>query len=190
VDDELRMGVEHSPAHVLKKSEPLINGQVVGIAIRVNGLPLDVLHGEVGLAFISKPAIEQAGDVGMLEPCQDLPFRTKPLQDRLGIHTALNELEGHLLLELAVGPMRQKNAPHAPMPEFTLNLVRPDAAAFADGFIKVRNGIQGYAIEEAVGVPVFSKQRPHFLKEGFVLYGSTSQVRFTLFRRDLAGSIK
>jgi hypothetical protein len=38
------------------------------------GSAVDVLHDEVRIALFAEAAVEQGGDVGMLQPRQDLPL--------------------------------------------------------------------------------------------------------------------
>ena len=75
-------------------------------------VPVDVLDREVGLAFGGDAAVEQAGDVRVVEPGQDLPLGEEAPVDLVRVHPALDELEGDPLLELAVGALGEIDHAH------------------------------------------------------------------------------
>ena len=52
------------------------------IAVLVDRLTLDVLHHEVGQAVVRRAPVEQAGDVGVLEPREDLALAGGIVQAR------------------------------------------------------------------------------------------------------------
>ena len=60
-----------------KELEALAHRQVATVAVAVERLALDVLHDEVGQPVVGGAAVEQPGDVGMLEAGQDLPLAAK-----------------------------------------------------------------------------------------------------------------
>jgi hypothetical protein len=48
----------------------------------------------------------------MFQSCEDLSLAKETRNDLLGIHSALDELERHTLLELAIGSRRQPHYAH------------------------------------------------------------------------------
>jgi hypothetical protein len=54
---------------------------------------------------------------------QDLPLLVEPPHNLLSLKTALEELQRHLLLELAVSPLRQVDHRHAAAPHLPDNTV-------------------------------------------------------------------
>ncbi len=62
----------------------------------------------------------------MLEPGQDLALAEEPGQDLIGVHPPLDELEGHLLLELAVGALRPPYRSHPPAADLLQKAIPSD----------------------------------------------------------------
>ena len=54
---------------------------------------LNQLHHEVRLPCAGDPAVQHAGDVGMVHDGQRLPFRLEPGDDILGGHSGLSDLQ-------------------------------------------------------------------------------------------------
>ena len=57
-----------------KRSRRLVDGELVVVAVLVDGQPLDELHHQVGAAVLGAAAVVEAGDVGVLEAGEDLPL--------------------------------------------------------------------------------------------------------------------
>ena len=62
-----RVRVGHRGGHLQQQPEPVTERQRPLIAVHVNGLAIDVLHGEVGPALSVDAGVVQARDVRMLE---------------------------------------------------------------------------------------------------------------------------
>ena len=106
-------------------------GSARRVAVFDERLALDVLEHEVRRAVRRGPAVEQAGDVGMLERGRDLPLAPEALQRELARHAGPDELDGDLLLELVVGAAGEVDHAHAALPELGEELVGADAIADA-----------------------------------------------------------
>ena len=85
-------------AHFPKKHEPRIDCQPFLITEDGDAIACHVFHRDKRQA-ISGAAIEQTGDVRMIERCEHITFHHKPPHDAFRIHAALNDLERNLLLE-------------------------------------------------------------------------------------------
>jgi hypothetical protein len=68
-------------------------------------------------------------DVRVVERGEDLPLVAEALEDELGVHAALDELDGDALVVLVVGADGQVDRPHAAAPYFAHHAVSADAAA-------------------------------------------------------------
>jgi hypothetical protein len=87
-------------------------------------LTVDVLHHEIGLAVVGDTAIEQRGDVRVIEVGQHLPFGAEALHGARNARVPMQEFDRDAFLELLVGalvlrrpcPCRQSrsSACHAP----------------------------------------------------------------------------
>jgi hypothetical protein len=126
VDHEVSMGVLHRLADADEHREPLLDPQPARVAVVVQGHPVHVLHGEPGLALRRDPAVEQPGDVGVIQAGEDLPFGEEAAEDLVGVHAALDQLEGDPLLELPVGALGEIDDPHPAAPQLADRAIRPD----------------------------------------------------------------
>ena len=58
-------------------------------------------------------AIQQPGNIRMLQASQNLPFLTKSLPEEVGRKGQVNQFDRNFLLEMPVGAMRQVDSAHA-----------------------------------------------------------------------------
>ena len=72
-----------------------------------------VLHDQVGQAVGGRAAVEQTGDVRMVEAGENLALGAEAPHDRLGVHPAFEDLEGDALMEHVVVAHRQEHGAHA-----------------------------------------------------------------------------
>ena len=79
---------------------------------------VDVLHHDVGQAVLGSAAVEQTGDVGMLQPGQRLPFAAEAVEDQIGVHAAAHQLDRDLGLILIVVAFGEIDGAHAAAAEF------------------------------------------------------------------------
>src|SRR5690349_10228212 len=80
---------------------------------------LDEFHYQVGSAVFSGPAVEQPGDVGVLQPGQNLALPTETAKDEICIQALAHQLDGHLGEVLIVGADSEPNGSHPTSAEFT-----------------------------------------------------------------------
>ena len=112
VDDGAAMRIGDGRAHLAKELQPFGDVECLLVAIVVDRQPLDVLHDEVRQAVLGRVAVEQARDVRVIEAGEDLPLVAEAAQHGLRVHAALDELDGDLLLVLAVGAPREIDRAH------------------------------------------------------------------------------
>ncbi len=77
------MGVLDGGADPAEEIEPPVDRELMGVAVLVDGHSLDELHDQIGAAVLRAAAVVEAGDIGVLEAGQDLPFG-KEAMERLG----------------------------------------------------------------------------------------------------------
>src|SRR4029079_18429781 len=104
--------------------EPLANIQLTRVGIVIERLAFDKFHNEVGQAVFGCAAVEQPGNVWVIECSQDLAFRAKAPENEICIHAALNELDRHAHLELAIDAYSFINSAHAASSHLASNLIR------------------------------------------------------------------
>ena len=107
VDDQVLVGEVDGRADLPEELQALAHRQLPVVAVLVDRPPLDVLHDEVGAAVLGGAAVEQLGDVRMVEVGEDLALGAEAADDLVGVHAAPDELDRDPLLELLVGPLRQ-----------------------------------------------------------------------------------
>ena len=92
------MGVP-TPAQTCRKSVSRARNPAAPVAVLLQVLSLDVLHGEPGQAVFRRAAVVEARDVWVLEGGQDAPLGQEEPDDELRVHPAADDLQGDPLLE-------------------------------------------------------------------------------------------
>jgi len=113
VDDQLLMRELHGIADTAEQDEPIVNGDVAGRAVFVKGLAIDVLHDDVGHAFVDGAAVIESGNVGVIESGEDLALVAEAGPGRGFIGVEPQDFEGHVFAELIVVAVGQKHSAHA-----------------------------------------------------------------------------
>jgi hypothetical protein len=85
----------------------------VAFTILIDGLAFDVLHYQIWLSIGSRAAIEQTGDIGVIEAREDLSFLAEPIDNQIGFHAFANELDRHVFSKFCIGTHGQINRSHA-----------------------------------------------------------------------------
>src|SRR5208283_401434 len=67
MNDEVLMSEANGVAHSAEQLQPLADGELMCVAVLVNGHAIDELHHQVGIAFFGAAAVEQSSDVRMFE---------------------------------------------------------------------------------------------------------------------------
>ena len=93
------------------------------IAVLVDRAAGDEFHHHVRPAVRSHAAIQQLGDIGVIEMRQDLPLVLEALQDVVGIHAALDHFDGDQLAELIVVAHALVDHAHAALADLLHDLV-------------------------------------------------------------------
>ncbi len=79
VHDQVAMRVAHRIEDLQEQPDALAQSKAARIAPTINGLACDELHHEVRFAIRADAAIQQGGDIRMLQASQDLPFAQETL---------------------------------------------------------------------------------------------------------------
>jgi hypothetical protein len=127
MDDEVLMRVLDGAADLAEQLKPCGRVELPALAEVHDVLAFDVLHREVGKAVGSSAAVEQRGDVRVVEAGEHLPFMTEAADDGLRIHAALEDLDRDAFVEGFVIANAQKHLPHAAVAENAHEPVRADA---------------------------------------------------------------
>ena len=87
------MGVLHGPTGRNEKLQPLAGAQAVLVAVFSDGQALHQLHDEVRMTGRRRPSVENAGNVGVIQHGEGLPFDFEAGDDFTGVHTRLYEFQ-------------------------------------------------------------------------------------------------
>ena len=148
MDDQAAMSRFDGPPH---RHEETKTGCYVVAAFdteAVDGQAGHILHDEVGPAVLQDPTVEKPGDIRMFETGKDAPFHQKTPQQLLGFEAALDDLEGHPLVEGPVRPLGEVHDSHATATELSHDPVRTDHGSRRELAI----GLQTFEIREESGV--------------------------------------
>ncbi len=106
-----------------------------------------------------RSAVEQPGDVGMLERGEDLPLGAETTE-RLAAGEAADQLDRDLLVELPVVAHAEPNHAHPPGADLAHEPVGTDGVAgqIADRFLGL-SGVVDHALERRAGLGIMTDQR-------------------------------
>src|SRR5581483_5845656 len=102
VHDEMRVGVIDCCEHVQEQPQARLQAEPMASAVRIDRLSFHEFEDQVRLAIVES-GIEQASDVGMIEPFQHATFEPEALLRIAPEPGSAQELHRHRALESAVG---------------------------------------------------------------------------------------
>jgi hypothetical protein len=119
--------------------------EILAVAVVVEGLPLDVLHHEVGSAVVRDAPVVEPGDVRMRELSEDAPLGEEAAEQvlRVDARRGTGHLDGDALGKVGIVPFCQEDVAHAPAADPLQDSVGADR-------IRQRVGIEERALEGAL----------------------------------------
>src|SRR5688572_4685337 len=129
VDDKMLVRIGDGCADLSEQSQALVERQLTSAAVLIDRFAVDMLHHEIREAVAGGAAIEKPCDVWMVEPGENLPFMAKPLEYRVGIHSALNQLDGDAHVELRIAALGQVDGSHPATAKFADDAIDTDLAS-------------------------------------------------------------
>ena len=130
VHDLLVVRVLDGVAHLQEEAESLLDGQPVLVGELGQRPAVDMVHHEVRAARRRGARVEHLGHMRMVHEREQLDLLTEPLQHGLGIEPLLDDLDRHLLLEVA-GALGEPHGAEAARAELGEQLVVADLVALA-----------------------------------------------------------
>ena len=179
VHESAFMGVCDSLADADEEPQALLELEPRGERIRA--LALHELHDEVGLTLLRRTAIQEAGNVLVVESRQGLALAHEAPYEFLVRASFPQELHGHLALVLTIGAPRHEDLAHASAPDGTDRLVGAEAAPIRRARARRRFGILAQKATDpgcqlrVAGVELLELARPR-------LVGELGQVQETFAR--------
>ena len=97
-DGPIRLRCAYSAAEHTGRKRPdaVGNGQQMGVAVAIDGQPIDVLHDEIGSAIGAHAAVEETSNVGVVELGQDLTLGAKALSKEMSTEVSTDVLKATL----------------------------------------------------------------------------------------------
>ncbi len=96
-----------------KQAQALLERAALRGAPFVDRYAVNQLHDQIGGSVRGKAAVEQSGDVGVSQMCEHLSLGAQALDGVRVPRAGPDELEGHLLLILAIGTLGAVHRSHA-----------------------------------------------------------------------------
>lgn len=122
--DQFAVGMGNSLAHLEKEFTALPDIQCSGFAIDIERLARNILHHEKRPAIGRRAAIQQPGNIGVIEVRENLALVTETAEDIVGVHAVTNQFNGDFLRVLIVVTSGEVHGAHASAPNFPDDAVR------------------------------------------------------------------
>ena len=123
VHHQVGVGVADRGADLQEQAQPLLHRQRQLLGVLGDRLALHIVQRQVGLAVAADAGIEQAGDVGVAKPRQDLAFAGETLAQAGVAQARAQQFHRHAALVQAVGARGQPDLAHAAFAERALEFV-------------------------------------------------------------------
>ncbi len=176
VHDQVGVRVADHRAHLQHQLQAALQRQRQPLAVIGDRLAFDIGQRQVRLPLQVHARIEQLGQVGMLQPGQDLALAAEALaQAGVGV-AAAQQLQGDLALVQTVGALGQPDLAHAPLTKRTQQPVRADPGA--DPAVFGRGGPQRLR-QELVAVALVGEQALHVVGQAGILRAQAQQPLLT-----------
>ena len=127
VDHQVLVRVLHRRGQLQEDVEPRVGVEHARFGVLDQRRAVDELHHQVRPAVGRRAAVEQPGDVGMVEAGEDLPLGAEAADDGIGVHPALQHLEGDALVERVVVADGEIDRAHAALAQLADQAVGTDA---------------------------------------------------------------
>jgi hypothetical protein len=122
------VGVLDGTRHVDEQAQALLNSEAVVVAELVDRGTVDVLeHGERA-SIRGQPTVEGAGDAGVIERLQDLPFELEPAYCFFCWLQLTQDLDCHRRALGLIGRVRQVDLTHTAAADLADDLIGTDTA--------------------------------------------------------------
>src|SRR4029077_12353386 len=162
--NQIPMRKFHRVADLQKELQSLTRRQLLRNCKSSHRCADNVVHDEVGQTIVGRACIEQPPDIWVIEPGQDLAFRSEAAQVLSLVCPPIQYLDRDLFLKLTISALRQKYCAHPAAAKFTDDDIRAHALSAARRSLLPQSGgcVLG-AIFEAVGTLL--KKRLRFGQE-------------------------
>src|SRR5262249_19536799 len=169
MNNQIPMRKFNRRADLQKQLQSLTRGQPLRVCKSSNRYADNVVHDEVGQTILGRACVEQPRDIWVVEPGQDLAFRSETAQDLSRVCASIQYLDRNLFLKLTISTLSQKYGAHPAAAKFTNDDIRAHTLSAARRSLLPESGgcVLG-AIFEAVSTLL--KKRLRFGQERLGLF--------------------
>src|SRR5271169_3436447 len=96
MDDQFFVRILHRRADLTKEPQAVVDGELISVAILIDGRAFDVLHDQIRRTIFTAAAVEKLHDVGMVEGREGLPLIAKTMEDLFSVDSRLNHFNRNL----------------------------------------------------------------------------------------------
>src|SRR5262249_9422326 len=114
----------HGGTNGPKQLQTYSDREALGVAVVIDGSAGNVLHYKERQPPIGHAAVEQSGNVRVIQISQNLALVAEAIENEVRVHSSLDQLYGDLLLKLIICPNSQANHAHTAAADFASDLVR------------------------------------------------------------------
>jgi len=177
MDQQVLVRILDRAADPPKKIQAPVDRQPVQLAVAVDGQAFHQLHDEVWATLRRGAAVVEAGNVGVLQPSEDLPLAEELEAGFRRVQAPAQHLDRHQPLILLVVPLPQVNRAHAAAAETAHQPVGADSP----GFLCWRHQpheLAGWTLEKGTDLGVGSQELLHLaLEVGITGTGGVQNLR-------------
>src|SRR2546429_5251346 len=131
MNNQIPMSKLHRGADLQKQLQPLTRRQPFRDCKSSNRCADNVVHDEVRQTIVGRACIEQPRDIWVIEPRQDLAFRSEAAQDLSRVGASIQYLDRNLFLKLTISALCQEYCAHPTAAKFTDDDIRAHALSAA-----------------------------------------------------------
>ncbi len=187
MDDQALVSELHRVARSQEDGEPLVDPELMFVAVVEERRAGDMLHDQVRAAVRCGASVDQPRDVGVIEHREDLPLGAESLQDLFRAHAGLDQLDRDLFGEALVVPRGAIDHAHSAAADLFEDAVGAEPVARGDGRAEPWGGGR---VEKIAGLVVCGEQRSHFRGQGRVRLGDLREEGIPRGGLQLQGLVK
>ncbi len=132
--------------------ESFLDRQPAVLAVPVDGVPRNVFDHVVWKPVVGGAAVQDAGDIRMIETSQDLPLAVETADQVAGVETPLEDFDRHLLTVRAVDAAGEVDHAHAAPGHDALEPVGPEPLPFPVVGVPAGEEIDDRCLDELVDI--------------------------------------
>src|ERR1039458_354624 len=187
MNHQLFMRVLHRGTDLAKEPQTVVDGELVQIAILVNGQAFHILHHQIRGTIFAAAAVEELHNVGMVQRRKCLSLIAETVKDLLGVDSGLDHFYRNLLPIVLVVALAQIHHRHAALPNLADDAVRPNPSSRHRTRLRGQQISGGTILKKGGGAIEARQQRFYFGAQGVVASAGLTQKTTSLLGVSLQG---